>query len=145
MNHEPTKEQLDAMAYADGELAGPARQEFEELLTSRPDLAREVTQLRRLELMARQAAGPEPMDGEWARLAADPLQRNARGLGLWLLLFIPAVLFLWCGFEVLRGDLPLLGKACLGGLILGTFLLLGATIRARLRTRPLDPYTEIKR
>lgn len=145
MNHEPTKEQLDAMAFADGELAGPARREFEELMTSRPDLAREVTQLKRLEVMARQAAGPEPMDGEWARLAADPLQRGARGLGLCLLLLIPTGLFLWSGFEVLRSDLPLLGKVCVSGLILGAVLLLGATVRARLRTLPFDPYTEIKR
>lgn len=145
MNREPTKEQLDAMAYADGELSGPARREFENLMATRPDLGREVTRLKRLEILARQAAGPEPMDGEWARLAADPVHRGGLGLGLGLLCLGGSGLFLWSLFELLRSDLPLLSKVCLGGLFGGALLLLCVTVRARLRTLPFDPYTEIKR
>ena len=145
MNREPTKEQLDAMAYADGELEGPARREFEDLMATRPDLAREVTRLKRLEILARQAAGPEPMDSEWARLDASPLHRGGLGLGLGFLLLGASGLCLWFGFELLRSDLPPWSKACLGSLFAGALLLLCVTVRARLRTLPFDPYTEIKR
>jgi len=145
MNGEPTEEQLNAMAYADGELDDAARREFEALLPRRPDLAREVAQLRRLQVLARHVAGPEPMDTEWARLAADPLHRGGRGLGLGLLLAGGTGGTVWAAIEILRGELPIWGKAGLGALLLGSFLLLVTTIRARARTLPFDPYTEIQR
>jgi len=145
MNREPTKEQLDAMAYADGELEGPARREFEDLMATRPDLGREVTRLKRLELLARQAAGPEPMDGEWVRLAGDSLHRGGLGVSLGLMCLGASGLSLWAAFELVRSDLPLLSKVFLGGLCGGALLLLCVTVRARLRTLPFDPYTEIKR
>lgn len=146
MNAEPTKEQLTAMAYADGELEAADRREFEELMTSRPDLAREVAQLQRLQVLARQVAGPEPMDVEWERLGHDPVHRAGGGLGMGLLLFGTLGVLLWSMFEILRADdVPVWGKLCLGGLLAGALLLMFTTLRARLRTLPFDPYTEVKR
>ena len=75
---EPSADELLAMAYADGELLGTERAHFEQRLAAEPALAREVAQLKRLEVLARHAAPPEPMDHEWERLARSGGQR-----GLW--------------------------------------------------------------
>jgi len=143
---EPTKDQLLAMAYADGELEETARKEFEQKLTARPDLAREVSQLNRLQILARQMAGPEPMDHEWTRLARDPLYRTGIGGGLFLLLIGAVGLTGWLGWEIgASEDLDLVVKLLLWALLGGGVLMLLASIRARLRTLPYDPYTEIQR
>jgi len=145
MNREPTKEQLAAMAYADGELDDAARAEFEQLMATRPDLAREVAQLQRLELLSRQVAGPEPKDTEWERLSHDHVQRAGGNVGLGLLALGSLGLIVWCVLATLAGGLSPLGKASLLGLLAGSLLLLFSAVRARLRTRPFDPYTEVKR
>jgi len=143
---EPTKEQLLAMAYADGELEESARKEFEQQLAARPDLAREVVQLNRLHVLARQMAGPEPMDYEWARLARDPFHRAGIGGGLLLLLIGAVGLTGWLGWEIgASDDLDPVVKLLLWALLGGGVLMLLASIRARLRTLPYDPYTEIQR
>ena len=143
---EPTREQLQAMAYADGELEQSVRREFEQQLAARPDLAREVTQLNRLQVLARQMAGPEPMDHEWARLERDPLQRAGIGGGLLLLLIGAVGLTGWLGWEIgVSRDLNPVVKLLLWALLGGGLLMLLASIRARLRTLPFDPYTEIQR
>jgi hypothetical protein len=142
---EPSREELLAMAYVDGELDDAGRREIEGLLPQRPDLAREVVQLTRLALIARQMAPPEPMDHEWRRLETDPLQRS----GTWLALVLMAAgalgMFGWAGFELYRSDMELLPKIFLGALLAGSALLLAVVVRARLRTLPYDPYTEIER
>ena len=142
---EPTRDELLAMAYVDGELRPAARAEFEARLAASPALGREVSALKELELLARAAAPREPMDEEWARLARDPLQRGTLGLG-WILLIVGCVgLALFAGWQLFASDAPLALKLLMGAFLAGGALLLGATVRARLRTLPLDPYRKIQR
>ena len=142
---EPTQDQLLAMAYADGELAREDRREFEQRLSQEPALVREVAQLKKLELLGRQVAAPEPMDYEWDRLRNDPVQRLGWGLG-WSLFMLGGVGATgWMGYEVLGSELELLPKVLFGSLFLGGIVLFMTTLRGRLRTLPHDPYTEIKR
>ncbi|MCC7015194.1 MAG: hypothetical protein IT454_21730 [Planctomycetes bacterium] len=144
-HREPTHEELLAMAYADGELAPAERREFERLLESRADLRQEVVRLQRLALLARQAAGPEPIDLEWRRLALDPVQRAGLGLG-WSLLLCGALAGLGsAGYVLWTSDAPLLLKLSASSVVGGFALLLALALRARARTRTFDPYTEIQR
>ena len=142
---EPTREEILAMAYADGELAGAERREFEVLLAKRSDLAREVVRFRGLELLARSAAGPEPMDLEWGRLEAQPLHRAGRRLAWLLLAGGLAVLLGWCIWTLIAGDIALVPKLGLAALLAGAALLFALAVRARLRTQAYDPYAEIRR
>lgn len=142
---EPSREELEAMAYADGELAGEARAAFEALLSRRPDLVREVARHQRLSVLARHAAPPEPMDHEWRRLARDPFQRALLVLG-WVLGLGGALLLAgWSLHGLFTSDLALLPKLALAALGLGFLALVLAVVRGRLLTRPYDPYTEIQR
>jgi len=142
---EPTQDQLLAMAYADGELAREDRRDFEQRLSQEPALVREVAQLKKLELLGRQVAAPEPMDYEWDRLRNDPVQRLGWGLG-WSLFMLGGVGATgWMGYEILGSDMELLPKVLFGSLFLGGIALFMTTLRGRLRTLPHDPYTEIKR
>jgi anti-sigma factor RsiW len=142
---EPTRDQLQAMAYVDGELAQAERLTFEALLATRRDLQLEVAQLRKLEVLARSAAAPEPIDHEWKRLQREPLQRGSIGLGFAALGFGALGLTLFAGYSVFTSHLQLLPKQFLGALCVGVLLLFLATLRGRLRTLPFDPYTEIER
>ena len=142
---EPTRDQLLAMAWADGELAGPERADFERRLASEQALRREVAAHQELAVLARAAAPREPADHEWARLAREPVQKGAFLLG-WLLLGIGVagglVFALW---KLFSADLPpvlVLVLACLLG---GIGLLFFAVLRAHLRTLPYDPYRKVER
>ena len=142
---EPTRDELLAMAYVDGELTAEGRAELEGRLAASPELRREVSQLKELELLARAAAPKEPMDHEWDALARDPVQRGSLGLG-WTLLGLGVLGAVGYGmFELLASDAPPLVKALVLALSLGLALLLAATLRARLRTLPLDPYRKVQR
>ena len=145
MSAEPSRDQLLAMAYVDGELSAAARVEFEARLAASPELRREVSALKELELLARAAAPREPADHEWDELARDPVQRGTLGLG-WMLLGLGLAGALGFGaLEFCRGEAPLWLKLACGALAAGFVLLLGATVRARLRTAPLDPYRKVQR
>lgn len=133
------------MAYVDGELAPAERAEFEALLATRRDLQLEVVTLRKLELLARSIAAPEPIDHEWKRLERDPLQRSSITLGFAALGLGALGLCAWAGYQVWVGDMPLLLKCLVGALCAGVLILFLATLRGRLRTLPYDPYTEIER
>jgi anti-sigma factor RsiW len=142
---QPTREQLLAMAYADGELHGEARAEFEALMARRPDLAREAALAQRLLVLSRAAAGPEPMDHEWRRLAADPLQRAGVWGGFALLALGAAAFLAWIGWSV-AGTAPAWPlELALGSAALGALLLFLGALHARLRTLPYDPYRDIER
>ena len=115
---EPTQDELDAMAYVDLELAPLARRAFEERLARELGLAREVAVLRRLNVLARHAAGTEPMDTEWAR-QGFPAQRAVRFLA-WILVLAGALgLCAWGLFEIETADIGLLPKLCVAALVLG--------------------------
>lgn len=141
----PTEEQLLVMAYADGELRGEKRREFEALLASRADLRDELSQLRRLAVLARQAAGPEPMDLEWRVIDRDPAQRVTLGVG-WFALFVGALgllgFVLW---SLWTSDAAWIVRISVTALIAGFTLLLVAALRARRRTTKHDPYTSVQR
>jgi anti-sigma factor RsiW len=142
---EPTRDELLAMAYVDGELSSAGRAELERRMAASAELRREVSALKELELLARAAAPREPIEHEWAALAREPLQRGTLGLG-WILLVIGflglALLGLW---KLCASAAPLALKLLVAATILGGALLLGATLRARLRTLPLDPYRKVQR
>jgi anti-sigma factor RsiW len=142
---EPTPDELLAMAYADGELAPAEATEFERRMRADPALSREVADLRRLELVARAVAPPEPQDAEWNRLRADPWHRLLTrggaalfvgGLGLEAAL---ALTGLRDGFA--GGPLFVSGLVTVAGFA----LLFTAAWRWRRRNLPYDPYVEVKR
>jgi anti-sigma factor RsiW len=141
----PTPDQLLAMAYADGQLEPGARAAFEQRLAHEPALAAEVTDLRRIALLARALAPPEPQDHEWRRLRADPWHRLlTRGGTLLLVVGLSLELIL-----LLTGTQDRLGAEALlltgGAGVIGFLLLLTAAWRWRARNLPYDPYVEVQR
>jgi len=141
----PSDDQILAMAFADGELEGAARIEFEARLARDPALALEVTAQKRLHLLAREAAGPEPMDHEWKRIESSRAHRSARGLAWTLIATGSFGLAGWAIAEELRSGLPVVPKISIALLLAGLAMLFLITLRNRLRTMPYDPYTQIKR
>jgi anti-sigma factor RsiW len=141
----PTREQLLAMAYADGELAGSERVEFEALLAAREDLAREVAAHQRLLVLGRAAAGAEPLDHEWRRTADEPLQRASRGLGFALVGLGLLAGVAWLVWAILRAELAPALQVAVVCTLLGSLALLLAALRMRRRTLPYDPYRDLER
>ncbi|TAJ11426.1 MAG: hypothetical protein EPO68_14490 [Planctomycetota bacterium] len=145
---EPTRDELVAMAYVDGELDGEgerdARAAFEQRLLREPALAREVAELRRLEIAARLALPPAPLEAEWARLRVDRVQALLRRIAL------------LCGVVAALGALALAATrgapklepawlACAALALVCAAAALGAVLRTRLRTRAVDPYVHVER
>ena len=142
---EPTQDELLAMAYADGQLSGDSLRGFEARLSSESLLAREVSEYRALEILAREMAPPEPMDYEWERLSVDPVHSLGNKIG-WTL-FVVGILGVF-GFqfvELLQSELTLLPKLLWLSVLTGITTLLLLTVRTRLRTLPYDPYRKVKR
>jgi anti-sigma factor RsiW len=142
---EPTRDELLAMAYVDGELAPDACRELEARLAREPDLAREVSAQKRLAVLAREVAPPEPADHEWRRIERS---RTHRGLFVlaWALIAVGGVgLAVFGEFELVESTANAWLKVLITVLCAGLLLLFGLTLRNRLRTKGLDPYTEVKR
>ena len=143
---DPTPDELNVMAYADGELSGEALTAFEARLSLEPSLAREVAELQALHVVARSEAPLEPADHEWRRLEVDSLQRTGLGIG-WLLFIGTALLLTAQAVISIASDQSLspwtriFAVSC----ILGMGLLMGMTLRERLRVIPFDPYTKVQR
>jgi anti-sigma factor RsiW len=133
------------MAWVDGELEGEDARRFEARLAREPALAREVSELRALELVARQMAPPEPMDHEWARIDADPAQRLATGLGFALALVGAVGLWVWLAVALATSEVDLVPKVLTLAVAGGLALVFLTVLRRRLSTLPFDPYTRIKR
>jgi anti-sigma factor RsiW len=141
----PTRDELLAMAYVDDELERGAREEFERRLAAEPVLRREVSALRRLEVLARSAAPPEIEDHEWAALARDPAQRGTLAAG-WILAVLGLCGLAGYGLYALGASVaPLVVKLFLGAFLLGGTALFLAVLRARLRILPHDPYRDVQR
>ncbi len=142
---EPTRDELLAMAYVDGELSGEDRASFEARLGSEPALLREVAELSRLGVMARQITPAEPKDFEWQRLEAETLHGGGKSLGLLASALGVVGLIGWGLYRLLTGDLELLPKVFVALFLLGLLFVFLLIFRARLRTLPHDPYTEVQR
>jgi len=143
---EPSRDELLAMAYVDGELSDDAALEFERRLPVEPALVRDVAELKRLEVIARQVAPPEPIDHEWKRLEKEVLHSGGNILGFLLAALGTLGLTGWILLELFRDDeLTLVPKLLIGMTVGGFALLFLVILRARLRTLPYDPYTEVKR
>ncbi len=145
VDREPTQDELLAMAYADGELSEDRRHSFEARMLREAPLARLVAEHRALEILARSAAPPEPIDTEWRRLERDPLVRWTQFLG-WALL-VGGALGL-CAYGVLQvwsSDLPPVPKALVLAAIVGLLLLGLGTVHSRISTLPYDPYRNVER
>jgi len=141
----PTRDELLAMAYADGELSSPAEVEFRERMQAEPALARSVAEHQQLAIVARKLAPPEPMDYEWQRIAEEGSSRAWAGLA-WALTFVGGFgIGGWAVLELYRSQMETTPKVLLGALLGGLLLLFLYTLRNRLRTLPYDPYTEVKR
>jgi len=133
------------MAYADGELDGEARREFESRMQASPEIARQIAEYQALEVLSRHMAPPEPMDLEWERLAVDPTQQAGLRLG-WGLLVLGALGGSGCGlYEVATSDIAPVPMALVFSLIGGFLVLFTMTLRARLRTLPYDAYRKVQR
>ena len=142
---EPSRDQLLAMAYADGELPAEECARFEARLADEPTLAREVAEYQTIELLAREMAPPEPADHEWARLELDPLHRTGNQLGTFLLGAGALGLAVWGVYEIARGDMELFPKVCSLALVVGLTTMLLTTVQGRLRVLPFDPYRKVNR
>lgn len=133
------------MAYADGELTDEARREFEHSLQSDPELRLEVAELKRLEVLARQFAPKEPLDYEWEKIRSEPVHVAGTGAG-WSFAIVGVMGgILWLLYEAACSEFAVAFKLCLFSAVGGFFLLLGMTLRGRLRTLPHDPYRDLQR
>ena len=142
---EPTRDQLLAMAWADGELAGEERAAFERRLASEEALRREVALHQELAVLARAAAPREPADYEWTQLSREPAHKGALLLG-WLLIGLSAAGgFVFALWKLFSADLPLVLVLVIASLLGGIGLLFFVTLRAHLRTLPYDPYRKVER
>ena len=142
---EPTPDELLAMAYVDGELDRAAREELERRLALEPVLRREVADLQRLALIARRSTPPEPMDHEWRALEREWVHAGGSRLGAGLIGAGALGGALWLGYELLVSAAPLPAKLAGAALLLGVLVHFLVSLRARLRTLPFDPYTEVER
>ena len=142
---EPTRDELLAMAYADGELPAAERVAFEERMASESALRREVTELRKLELIARQVAPREPMDCEWEQIEKGLVHRAGLGVGFLALLLGAIGITAWIAWDLARSELGLVPKILVFLVLGGLLLLFLVVLRNRLRTLPYDPYTEVQR
>ncbi len=145
MSTPPTEDQLLAMRYADGELEPGEREAFERRLANEEPLRREVSELQRLEVLAREVAPPEPGRLAVAALERGTLHRLLGGLGWTLACAAAAGLLLLAGLELAgeRGYDREAGLLALA-LLVGLLLLLVRTLRERLARLPHDPYRDVR-
>jgi len=144
-SREPSRDELLAMAYVDGELAPEARAEVEARMATESALAGEVAQLQKLAVLARQVAPREPKDYEWDRLNKELVHSTGLSLG-WILTIVGVFGLALVGIVgVLRAEIHPIVKLCSCVALGGLLLLFLFTLRGRLRTLPYDPYTEVER
>lgn len=141
----PSRDELLAMAYVDDQLDPAARAEFEGRLGQEEALRKEVTSLRRLDLIARTAAPPENIDIAWKEVDESPSQTSIIGLG-WIATILGSVGVAAIAIQlVTQARLPLWERVSIICLVSGLTLIFLAIARRRWRTRHLDPYTSVKR
>ena len=141
----PSRDELLAMAYVDDQLDPQAKAEFEARLSQEEPLRKEVTSLRRLDLIARTAAPPEHIDIAWKEVDESPSQSSLIGLG-WIATVLGAIGLAAIGIQLItQARIPLWERASIICLVSGLTVLFLAIARRRWRTRHMDPYTSVKR
>jgi anti-sigma factor RsiW len=141
----PTEAELLAMAYVDGELAPADLASFEARLDREPALVREVAAQQRLAVLARAAAPREPIDREWAAIERSMITRAGIPASWSLLALGAAGLAVWCAWEVACAPIGTAPKLLTAAFVSGFLLLFLLALRARLRTKGLDPYDDVHR
>ena len=141
----PSPDELAAMAYVDGEMTSADRAAFEARLERDSALVREVAAQQRLAVMARAAAPREPIDEEWRRIARSTVQRVGLPIG-WSLLAVGGIgLAVWCAYEIAIAPIGIVPKLLTAALATGFLLLFLLAVRARIASRPFDPYDDVNR
>jgi anti-sigma-K factor RskA len=141
----PSPDELAAMAYVDGEMGPSARVAFESRLEKEPALVREVAAQQRLAVMARAAAPREPIDEEWRRIEGSALHRAGLPIG-WTLMTVGGIgLAVWCAWLIATSSIGILPKLLTAALAAGFLFLFLLAVRARIASRPFDPYDGVKR
>lgn len=142
--NEPSQDQITLMRYADGELPEAEARVIERRLQDEPLLRKELSAYQALEVLARNAAPPEPAELEWQALRAGIVHRSLGTLS-WLCLGLSGLGYgLWVvGALVGWFHQPHPAVFLLGGL--GIFLLTLLVLRERVAALPLDPYRKVQR
>ncbi len=144
-DRDPTRGELDAMAYFDGQLEGEQMRQFEARMELDLGLAREVAAYRALDFALKRSAPSEPIDVEWERQRKDRLQFGLFWLSVTsaaagaLLLFVTLCSAAF-GSSALRYSVA--GATLLVG---GALALIVRGIRGRALELPFDPYVNVKR
>lgn len=141
----PSDLELAAMAYVDGELAPADRTAFEARLDREPALVREVAAQQRLAVLARAAAPREPIDREWRAIERSMITRAGIPLSWGLFALGAAGLAVWCAWEVACAPIGTAPKLLTAAFVSGFLLLFLLAFRARIRTKPFDPYDDVHR
>ena len=134
------------MAYVDDELPPAEREAFEALLASDATLAAETAAYQVMCDLAASSGALEPTERELRRFWAKFYNRAEWRTG-WTLMFVGlAVLSLTGCYELIRlAGVPWIVRGAALSILLGAALLLGSTIRQRLRTRRFDRYRGVVR
>jgi hypothetical protein len=108
-------------------------------------LVAEVTALRRLDLIARTAAPPEPIDFAWKRIDESPSQKGLVSIG-WVATVIGSIGLAAILIQlIIQAQLPLWERVSAALLIGGLTLVFLSIARRRWLSYSSDPYTSIKR
>jgi anti-sigma-K factor RskA len=141
----PSRDELAAMAYVDGEMPQRERVAFEARLEKEPSLVREVAGQQRLAVMARAAAPREPIDEEWRRIEGSAVHRMGLPIG-WTLRAVGGIgLSVWCAWAIAMSSIGIVPKLLTAALAAGFLFLFLLAVRARIASRPFDPYDGVKR
>jgi ferric-dicitrate binding protein FerR (iron transport regulator) len=140
------EQQIQLMAYLDGEMDARQRSEFERVLLDNPPLQQQLAQFQRLQGLVQQVRIPEPKLDLWDEYPRRGGEKAFRLLG-WLL-FLAGVLIVALGSEYLlwRSDeIPWILKAGITLMIAGLAVLLGSVLSRRGHESKTDRYKEILR
>ncbi len=138
------------MAYLDGELAAPERQELERRLASDPALAREWERLVRLKEVTEAMRLRKPPDEVWDGYWTSVYRRLERGIA-WILVSIGAIVVLgygaWTGVQELIADaaMPWFLKAAILAATVGAVVLFVSVLREKLFVRGRERYKDVER
>lgn len=138
------------MAEVDGEISKADRVELDDLLNRHPELRNELDEFLRLKEVTETMKLKEPNQDVWQNYWINVYNRLERGIA-WLVLAIGAGILVAFGiYSLVRdvwlaGDIPILVKIGIFGLILGFVLLLISIGREKIFLWRHERYKEIQR